>query len=646
MTQPFTTYVINREDAHDRWRRIESDLGEVGIYPTRVNATLAESIDDSFMRDGECSVMRKWLDPYTGLLVNTGEIACLLSHHSVWQQIAASGTTSIVLEDDALLEADFNSRLQVIGRLQEQHDLDLIYLGYKPLGPISDQRDGLCDPGYCYWTVGYMLSPTGARKLLATTILRNILPADEFLPAMFNRHPNALVQHVFKDFEKLGVRAADPPIVRPDFQVESQISTQPEYVYHFIVLTVASDPDKAALLTESLDRFSVPYRVLGCGQSWRGGDMTGTGGGQKINLLREALGDLDDDTVVLFMDGYDTLVNANSASLLRMYARYDHDIVFAAEKSCWPDGSLASQYPESPTEYRYLNSGSFIGSAGALKKLAAESIDDSEDDQLYFTRAFLSGDHDMAVDIGCNLFQTLSFSENDVILTGRIIKNIITDTLPLVLHGNGGESSKLRYQEIGTKLQIAAHYPLYTDLYTYERAANPENIWSVPSPDILQLTFWTDGFCRLLIETAESLDEWQSLPGDNVPGQELRLRRISEKLYQNVVAHFEWRVVPWLQQHWLPYSYCGIKDIFLIKYSASTQAELDLHNDRAHVSASIKLNDQYRGGVLEFPRQQFTNQNVPVGSMIVWPSSLTHPHRSTPVEQGTKYSLTFWTQEQ
>ena len=60
------------------------------------------------------------------------------------------------------------------------------------------------------------------------------------------------------------------------------------------------------------------------------------------------------------------------------------------------------------------------------------------------------------------------------------------------------------------------------------------------------------------------------------------------------------------------------------------------------MSASIKLNDGYEGAELEFPRQNFTNADVPVGSLIVWPSLVTHPHASQPLVSGEKFSLTIW----
>jgi len=62
----------------------------------------------------------------------------------------------------------------------------------------------------------------------------------------------------------------------------------------------------------------------------------------------------------------------------------------------------------------------------------------------------------------------------------------------------------------------------------------------------------------------------------------------------------------------------------------------------AQVSASVRLNDGYAGGALEFPRQGFNNASTPVGTLVAWPSLVTHPHRSVPVRRGVKYSLTVW----
>ena len=44
-------------------------------------------------------------------------------------------------------------------------------------------------PHYSYWTLGYLLSQSGARKLIDSEPLGKILPVDELFPILFNRHP-------------------------------------------------------------------------------------------------------------------------------------------------------------------------------------------------------------------------------------------------------------------------------------------------------------------------------------------------------------------------------------------------------------------------------------------------------------------------
>lgn len=47
----------------------------------------------------------------------------------------------------------------------------------------------LVEADYSYWTLGYMISLQGAEKLLKAEPLKRVLPVDEFLPIMYNKHP-------------------------------------------------------------------------------------------------------------------------------------------------------------------------------------------------------------------------------------------------------------------------------------------------------------------------------------------------------------------------------------------------------------------------------------------------------------------------
>ena len=47
----------------------------------------------------------------------------------------------------------------------------------------------LARPAYSYWTLGYLISHSGAEKLVNARPFRNLLPVDEYIPIMFNVHP-------------------------------------------------------------------------------------------------------------------------------------------------------------------------------------------------------------------------------------------------------------------------------------------------------------------------------------------------------------------------------------------------------------------------------------------------------------------------
>ena len=67
------------------------------------------------------------------------------------------------------------------------------YIGRKRLHIDDEYKlDGfetLITPKYSYWTLCYMISLSGAKKLLAQNPLQKILPVDEYFPIMFNEHP-------------------------------------------------------------------------------------------------------------------------------------------------------------------------------------------------------------------------------------------------------------------------------------------------------------------------------------------------------------------------------------------------------------------------------------------------------------------------
>jgi len=176
----------------------------------------------------------------------------------------------------------------------------------------------------------------------------------------------------------------------------------------------------------------------------------------------------------------------------------------------------------------------------------------------------------------------------------------------------------------------------------YVDAVDESGPISKVADEMFVMSCWTHQFCTALIRAAEAAGGFSAQPGDPVPGHEISLALISPRLFEAVQDDMGLRIWPQLQQHWPLIDYHGINDAFIIKYEKGGQEELRQHHDVAQVSASVKLNDTYDGALLEFPRQNFTNAQLPVGSLLAWPSLVTHPHGSTPITSGIKYSLTIW----
>jgi len=243
----------------------------------------------------------------------------------------------------------------------------------------------------------------------------------------------------------------------------------------FMVITVATEENEELVrFRESCHHHDIPYKILGLGQEWTGGEakngvLLKPGGSQKINLLKEELSDYPDlgNHIILFTDSYDVIINGSSEEIVSRFRKMESPIVFSAEKTCWPDESLKERYPKSPTNYRYLNSGGFIGYGDHISKLVNKvSVNNEYDDQLYYTERFfedLKGNKDTILDYNQFLFQTMNESLEDIIVEGDNVKNTITKETPIIIHANGGSDVKNAlngfYEKIFHKKRIDSFIP-------------------------------------------------------------------------------------------------------------------------------------------------------------------------------------------
>ncbi|XP_016839853.1 procollagen-lysine,2-oxoglutarate 5-dioxygenase isoform X1 [Nasonia vitripennis] len=228
----------------------------------------------------------------------------------------------------------------------------------------------------------------------------------------------------------------------------------------FTVATNETEGFRRYLRSTEVNGFGDNVRVLGLGQAWRGGEIKlYAGGGQKVNLLKEAIEEIKDDPdqIVLFTDSYDVIFLSSLEKISRKFKEWDDArVIFSAEEYCWPLKSLASEYPQVKRGKRFLNSGGFIGYAPDIYAiLTSAEIKDDDDDQLFYTKVYLNSElrekHKIKLDHKSEIFQNLNGAIHDIELRFKgneaYVQNTAYNTVPLIIHGNG--FSKLLLNSLG-----------------------------------------------------------------------------------------------------------------------------------------------------------------------------------------------------
>lgn len=352
--------------------------------------------------------------------------------------------------------------------------------------------------------------------------------------------------------------------------------------------------------------------------------------------LPDALAELDPRTLVVAV-AHEHVALGSVDEVLATYAAVAAGSVVVAAAERPPasvPSSLVDAHPETGTGYRFASEGAIAGPAAAI--LDALVGRDEPDDGAAFTQAYLDGL--VALDSSCALFHVPHGAASDAVaVNGRLVVGGSGATPPFVVCG----TDTAAYARVRDALRDEGSRDL-ARIFRYDDAVDLSEEWSTPASDIVQVPLWTPEMCAAVVRMAEAAEAWDFDEDDPVPGAEVSLAALSPRLFGHLGVHLRERVLPVLRQVWPELADTDLHDAFIIKYAPGPHAELRMHHDVAQISGTVRLNDGYEGGRLEFPRQGWDNRAVPVGNLVVWPSLVTHPHRSTPVTAGVKYGLTLW----
>lgn len=220
------------------------------------------------------------------------------------------------------------------------------------------------------------------------------------------------------------------------------------------ICTIASeDIPQLQQLLHSCRQHNLSIEVLGLNQPYPGNGIKLI---RTLKYLEKS--HFPDDDLLLFVDAYDVLILADEKTIVDKFLKMQVPFVISVEKTMHRDQELKDLIPLSPTPFRFINAGSYMGYVGHVKKWLRDlrPIKKAFSDQRHIVRHSTKHPEMYAFDYYCQLFIALAFVKSDEIKIDEengVVHCLITGSTPCVIHGPGAYGKK-KYQEIYDKLFI------------------------------------------------------------------------------------------------------------------------------------------------------------------------------------------------
>uniref|UniRef100_A0A7S1M273 Glycosyl transferase family 25 domain-containing protein n=1 Tax=Alexandrium catenella TaxID=2925 RepID=A0A7S1M273_ALECA len=177
--------VINLDTRPDRWLSVQKSVAKQAPWlPVR----RLPAVDGRAAPPPVGDVSQKWSTARLSQLffwyksvtikMSPGERGCCASHVAAWRLAARLTRPLLVLEDDAAALPSFTASITQAVK-EAPADTGMIFLSSKDRGTPKRFGKVLMEPHYVWTTVGYLIYPEAAKKLLRMRPLD--MPVDNFL---------------------------------------------------------------------------------------------------------------------------------------------------------------------------------------------------------------------------------------------------------------------------------------------------------------------------------------------------------------------------------------------------------------------------------------------------------------------------------
>lgn len=207
------------------------------------------------------------------------------------------------------------------------------------------------------------------------------------------------------------------------------------------------------VLQESCANYNFDLTILGWGEEWKGF-------GWKLKLISEFVSLLPADEVIASIDAFDTIVLQDPTEIERSFRDLGASFLCAAERKhnnpMWNllferAFNFGKSYPETGTNFVYLNAGAWITTVGYFRYLADffafSALPDQTNDQKLLTELYIH--KFVAIDYDCRVFSCIR-SASDVHLdsSGQLV-NSFSLTRCLIIHAPAGVRIERVLEQVG-----------------------------------------------------------------------------------------------------------------------------------------------------------------------------------------------------
>jgi len=421
------TFIINLKRNTDRKSRLLEQIDRLNLTSV-LDIIWFDAVDGRLLSSDPnpgFKVNELWYEPTHKKPMTCGEVGCSMSHWRIWEAIVEKKyDVALILEDDVKFSDAFAEKIRsYVDYLPVATDMAYIHRKALNVGSEVVFDDRWIVARTSYWACAYMLTQTGATKLLNTSYTKSLTPVDEFLPFVYDLSYRQYVgarcplEYVYPDtFNTYALREVG------GIDLDDSISFIMSDTYHspsfmpiqtkLRAITICHTPNAPSSMARwkySCETYGIPYTVLTA-------DLTGN--------IFETLGkitDLDsiDADYIFYTDYMSTFVLGNPLEILdkyRLAIRSDESKILCPSIK----GSVDKQ-------------SGFVGKKSVVLDLIRGAITQS---------------NTIVADSGCQVFQHLNnYANNSFFKTDRaVFSNTLTKTTPSVLCS--GPSSKLYFNSL------------------------------------------------------------------------------------------------------------------------------------------------------------------------------------------------------